>query len=308
VSLSRLFPILAIVALAGCAGAPLQRAHDLSTAGVAYAQASERLMDAAMTASIDADSFAKVAAQARGGGSKPSAGQLTKDLEKSDEELIVTLARYQQLRTSFATLGAYFAALQDLAANPQSDATASAVKALGDRCNEINVVLTKHKGLALPPVKIVELSGLSKLVGDQIHGAAVAAALRRDAATIGRTLVISQMAIRFAETDVRDYLALKQDAFYRNHIKRPYVAQTLGDQWVEDRRTYLKAVALGKASEDIKTAEAASIQMQRTWEKILAGDLSTAELHKMLSEINQLLTAVDMLKSAERPEKRATTQ
>jgi hypothetical protein len=116
------------------------------------------------------------------------------------------------------------------------------------------------------------------------------------------------MAIRFAETDVRDYLALKQDAFYRNHIKRPYVAQTLGDQWVEDRRTYLKAVALGKASEDIKTAEAASIQMQRTWEKILAGDLSTAELHKMLSEINQLLTAVDMLKSAERPEKRATTQ
>lgn len=266
-------------------------------------------MDAAMNASIDADSFARVAAKGRSGAqlSADQLDQLTKELEKSNEGLVVTVARYQQLRTSFVTLGAYFVALQQLAANPQSDATASAVKSLADRANEINTVLAKDKELALPSAEIDSLSGLSKLVADQVHGAVVASALRRDASTIGRTLAISQKAIHFAESDVRDYLTLKQEIFYRDHIHKPYVTQTMSDQWVEDRRTYLRAVAMGRASDAISKAEAASRQMQKTWEKLLSGDFSTAELHKMLGEINQLLAAVDTLKSSTRPEKPTAT-
>jgi len=48
--------------------------------------------------------------------------------------------------------------------------------------------------------------------------------------------------------------------------------------------------------------------MQATWAKILSGDLSAAELHTMLTEINQLLAAVNTLKSAERPKAAAATQ
>jgi hypothetical protein len=303
--LYRALSILLLASLAGCGGVAVQRAQDISSAGAAYAQASENLMDAAMSASIDSDSYSKLATKVRSGDPKPPADQLRNELRSSDDGLVITLTRYQQLRASFVTLGAYFTALQELAANPHSEATATAVKSLAERANELDAVLTKDKELALTPAQITALSGLSKLVADQIHGAVIASALRRDAEAIGRTLAISQKAIRLAEKDVRDYLILKQDAFFRENVQKPYVAQSMNDQWVADRRTYLKAVALGKASEEIQKAEAASAQMQKTWEKILAGDLSAAELHKMLGEINQLLAAVDTLKSAEHPKKPA---
>lgn len=301
--------VLLVISLAGCTSATIQRAQDISTAGKAYAQASENLMDAAMNAAIDADSFTKVATKVRGGTQPPTeqADQLAKELEESNAGLVVTLARYQQLRTSFVTLGAYFVALQELAANPQSHATASAVASLADRAREINAVLAKDGKLVLPSAEINSLNGLSKLVADQVHGVVVAAALRRDASTIGRTLAISKKAVQLAETDVRDYLTLKQDAFYRDYVQKPYVVQSIGDQWVEDRREYLKAAALGKASDAISKAEAASKQMQKTWEKMLSGDFSTAELHKMLGEINQLLGAVNTLKSSTRAEKPTAT-
>lgn len=305
VPIPNLISVLLVISLAGCASATIQRAQDISTAGKAYAQASENLMDAAMVAAVDADSFTKVATKGRSGAQPPAVqvDQLAKELEESNRELVDTLARYQQLRTSFVTLGAYFLALQELAANPQSDATASAVASLADRAREINTVLAKDGKLGLPSAEINLLSGLSKLVADQVHGVVVAAALRRDAATIGRTLAISQKAVQLAERDIRDYLTLKQDAFYRDYVQKPYVAQTMSDQWVEDRRAYLKAAALGKASDAISKAEAASKQMQKTWEKMLSGDFSTAELQKMLGEINQLLAAVNTLKSFTRAKK-----
>ena len=292
---------LALMLLAGCAGVETQRAHDLSSAGVAYSAASQALVDAAMNAAADADSFSKVATKPRPGATKAPEAQLTKELADSDAQLVITLTRYQQLRTEMATLGAYFAALQELADHPQGEATGNAVKTLAERVNELDGVLTKDKELALTDAQITALSGLAKLVSDQIHGAIVAAALKRDAVTIGRALAISRKGIRLAEKDVSGYLRLKQDAFYREKVKKPYLAQSIDDQWIDDRRVYLRGVALGTASADIAKAEAASAQMQATWEKVLAGDLSAAELHKMVGEINQLLGAAATLKAAEHP-------
>ncbi len=294
--------------LVGCAGVATQRAHDLSTAGTAYSKASENLIDAAMDASVDKDSFAKVTTKTRSGAPPPPRDTLVRDLSQSDDGLVVTLTLYQQVRASLVALEAYFAALQELADNPQGEATGQAVKSLADHINDLDGVLSKDKKLALSPEQVTAISGLSKLVSDQIHGAIVANALRRDAATVGRMLALSRKAVRIAEQDITAYLALKQDAFYRDRVQKPYIAQTMDDQWIDDRRTYLKAAALGKASEEIVKAEAASAQMQATWEKILSGDLSAAELHKMLTEINQLFAAINTLKSAERPKAPAATQ
>lgn len=307
VTTSRTYIAVLSVLLSGCAGVATQRAHDLSTAGTAYSKASENLIDAAMDASVDKDSFAKVITKTSSG-APPPRDALIKDLSVSDDGLVVTLTLYQQVRASLVALEAYFAALQELADNPQGEATGQAVKSLADHINDLDGVLSKDKKLALSPAQVAAASGLSKLVSDQIHGAIVANALRRDAATVGRMLALSRKAVRIAEQDVTAYLALKQDAFYRDRVQKPYIAQTMGDQWIDDRRTYIKAVALGKASEEIVKAEAASAQMQATWEKILSGDLSAAELHKMLTEINLLFAAINTLKSAERPKAPAATQ
>jgi len=305
---SRVLLLLVFSMLAGCAGVATQRAHDLSSAGTAYTKASEALIDSAMNASVDSDSFAKVTTKTRAGAPLPPRDELVKDLAQSDDGLVVTLTLYQQVRASLVALEAYFAALQELADNPQGEGTAQAVKSLADHINDLDGVLSKDTRLALSPAQVTAISSLSRLVSDQIHGAIVANALRRDAATVGRMLALSQKAVRLAEMDVSAYLRLKQDAFYRERVQKPYIGQTMGDQWIDDRRTYLKAVALGKASEEIVKAEAASAQMQATWQKILSGDLSAAELHRMLAEINQLLAAVNTLKSAERPAATAGTQ
>jgi hypothetical protein len=58
--------------------------------------------------------------------------------------------------------------------------------------------------------------------------------------------------------------------------------------------------ALGQSLETVKTAQAAAAQMQATWQKILSGELSAADLAASLRETDELLAAVATLKAAER--------
>jgi hypothetical protein len=299
--LSATLALLVLSSSLGCAGIATQRAHDVSSAGLAYSAAAQELMDAAMAAVVDADSFSKIATKTPPGDPKPSPEKLRAELKESNDELVTTLTRYQQLRTSMATLGAYFSALQELADHPQGDATAKAVETLGKRINDLDGVLTKDKELAISDEQVKAASALGKLVSDQVHGAVVAAALERDAEPIGRALATSGKAVALAEKHVSAYLRLEQGAFRRERVEKPFVSQSMDDQWMEDRRTYLKAVALGKGSAEIGKAEAASKQMEETWKKVLAGDLTVVEIHTLIGEIDQLLRAADTLKTATQP-------
>jgi hypothetical protein len=142
------------------------------------------------------------------------------------------------------------------------------------------------------------IAGLAKLVTTQVHGAILAKALERDAPIIGRALVLQQIVLNDAASDVRAALNEANERFYTRRVLRPYKSGEIDADWVVDRRTYVKVKAIGDAIEAVSAAEAAARQMQTVWARILSGEYSAKELTAMLKDTEDLLTAATALKEA----------
>jgi hypothetical protein len=286
---------------AGCASVSVQRAKDVSAAGVAYAQATQGVIDVAIDASIDASSQSKLLGKPRTpvtDAARQSAREI--ELKQVDDELIASSVSYVRLKRSVNAIEAYFKALQQLADGSPADATESAVKALADRLNGLNNALDK-KSDGTPLVSDEQkgaIAGLSKLVAAQVHGAIVARNLERDAPVIGRTLVLQEMVLKAAEDDIRANLTNAAARFYTSKVVGPYRTGAIDDTWVDDRRAYLKVKALGNTPEALTSAQAAAKQMQTVWARILSGEYSAQELTAMLKDTEDLLAAVAALKEA----------
>ncbi len=295
--------LLAALISAGCASTNVNRATNLSTAGVHYAQTTSAVVGVAIDAVIDADSETEVRRKPRPA-NMPTAETRTKELEQLDTVLIDSVVYYAKLRSSIGALEAYFEALQALANGSQADATQTAVSGLADRVNSLNAVLEAGRPDVKPVLSASQKSalvGLSKLVATQVHGAAVGRALERDAPVIGRAIALQQQVLSVAESDISSKIADANERFYVDKVLGPYQKATIDSAWVDDRRTYIKVKALGQTLDAVRSAQMASQQMEVAWRKIVSGDYSVAEIAAMLRETDELLAAVVALKAAERP-------
>jgi len=298
---ARVLLLIAAACLGGCASVSVQRTKDVSQAGVAYAQATEGVIDIAIDASIDSSSQSRLLAKPRA----PVTDQASQaaregDLRQADDELVASSITYIRLKRSVSGIEAYFKALQELADGSPAEATATAVGGLADRLNGLNNVLDK-KGDGTPLIsdeKKGAISALSKLVAAQVHGAILAKTLERDAPVIGRTLVLQELVLKAAEDDIRANLVNASARFYTGKVIGPYRTGTIDDAWVDDRRVYLKVKALGSSPEALTSAQAAARQMQTVWARILSGEYSAKEITAMLNETRDLLAAVAALKEA----------
>jgi hypothetical protein len=289
--------------LAGCAATNVDRAKDLSSAGVRYAQTTSAVVNVAIDSIIDADSEAQVRSKPRPTNLGPAEVR-QQQLEQLDADLIDSVAYYAKLRGSIGTLESYFQALQALADGSQADATQAAVSTLADRVNSLNGALEKGKSGVKPAISDAQksaLSGLSKLVAREVHGAVVGRALQRDAVAIGTALALQHDVLRIAEGDISNKIAEANTRFYVDKVLAPYQKATIDSAWVDDRRTYIKVKALGQSLEAVKSAQAASAQMQAVWQKLLSGDFTIGEIASVLKETDELLAAVATLKAAEKP-------
>jgi hypothetical protein len=292
---------LAAVLLAGCAGVQVERSKNLSAAGIAYAQATAAVIDVAIDASIDASSERQLRTAPRSAvaGAEQQAARATQ-LKALDEELLKSSIRYITLKRSVSTVEAYFTALQQLADGSTAEATGSAVESLADRLNGLNQAMDKAEdGKPLvSEAKRGALAGLAKVVAKQAHGAALAKALERDAPVIGRTLVLQERVLAAAGDDIRANLTDAAERFYVDRVSGPYRRGELGPAWAADRRAYLRARALGATAESVASAQDAARQMQTAWERILSGEYSAKELTAMLKDTEDLLSAVNALRDA----------
>jgi hypothetical protein len=293
--------------MTGCAGVEAQRGKDLASAGVQYTRATTALVDVAIDANIDADSEVLVRTKL-----PPAAlslpenapDKLKGELEKKNKGLIENTRLFYSLRASLSTVEGYFLALQSLAENPQSEATASAIATLSDRVNTLNGALKKADGPVKPVINDAQktaLTGLTKLVADQIHGAIVAAALKRDAPIIGEALLLQERVLDLSGAIISGALSARANIFFVDNVQRPFEKQELGSAWVLDRNRYIKAAAVGEMSRELQTARAASAQMGKTWEKILSGVYDASEMRRQLTEMEALVSALSALKQAEKP-------
>lgn len=292
----------------GCASNNVNRAKDISSAGVHYSQTTSDVVGVAIDSIIDADSEAEVQRKPRPA-NMPTPDQRKTQLEQLDTALIGNVVYYDKLRSSIGTLGAYFQALQALADGSQADATQAAVATLADRVNALNGALEAGGPKAKPVLSDEQknaLAGLGNLVAKQVHGAVVGQVLARDAPIIGKALMLQQRVLSVAEGDISDKIAMANDQFYATKVLKPYQTGSMDSAWVDDRRTYIKVAALGQTLDAVKAAQAASKQMEAAWRKILSGDYNVAEINSILHETDELLAAVATLKAAEKP--KAATQ
>jgi len=287
--------------LSGCATVAVDRAKNVSSAGIAYAQATAGGIYVAINASLDASSERQVRAKPR----QPVVSEADQNarvanLKDLDDELVKNVVNYIRLKRSVTAVEAYFKALQQLADGSTAEATEAAVKSLADRLNGLNDVLDKAESgkPLISEEKKGAIGGLAKVVAKEIHGAILAKALERDAVTIGRTLALQELVLKAASDDIRANLSDSAARFYTDRVVGPYKTGNIGDAWVDDRRTYLKVRALGNTSEAVSAAEAAAKQMQTVWERILSGEYSAKELTAMLKDTEDLLAAVAALKDA----------
>jgi hypothetical protein len=301
---------LAIVMLlaAGCGSVQVQRGKSLATSGVAYAKATADLLDAANDAMIDADSEVFVRSRIRPSALTPERLQdIQKDFDKKNDALVQNTRQFALLHKSLSATENYFLALQDLVDNPQSDATASAVSNLADQLNAVNGAI---KGSAATPLlseaQKTAIGGLTKLVADQVHGAVVAAALKRDAPLIGETLKLQEKLLEVSGSAIRSALIDRNNIFFVDSVEAPFTKQDIGAQWVADRNTYIKARAIGEVPKELQAARDAARQMDEIWRKILSGVYDTGEIAAQIAEIQALTAALVKVKQAEKP--KAATQ
>jgi hypothetical protein len=256
---------------------------------------------------IDADSkalvYTKLPAEAL---SRPeyTPEKLREHLEKSNKGLSQNTKLFLSLRASLSTVEGYFTALQTLVDNPQSEVTASAVSTLADRVSALSKALKDGDSPNKPVLNDTQktaLSGLAKLVADQIHGATVGAALRRDASIIGEALLLQERTLDFTGRIISNALAEQNNRFFVDKVQRRYEKQDIDSAWVIDRNKYIKAEAIGEISEELQAARAASKQMNKTWEKILSGIYDTGEMRQQIEEVEALVAAMVALKQAEKP-------
>ncbi len=294
-----------VLPLVGCGSVEVQRGKNLATAGVQYSKSTAGLIDVANDAMIDSDSEALVRTKLPAAAlNADMTAKLADRLKQLDSGLVDNTKMFISLHASLSATESYFLALQNLADNPQSEAAASAVSTLSDRVNSLNEALKKGDSSLKPVVSEQQktaFAGLTKLVVDQVHGAKVNAALKRDAAIIGETLHLQGQIIDLAGPIISGALIDQNNRFYIDHVKRQFEKQEIGSTWVSDRNTYIKAKAIGETSKELKAAKQAATQMSASWEKILAGAYDTSEMTAQIAEVETLVAAIVKLKQAEKP-------
>ncbi len=300
VAVGALMPVLLCTALlTGCAGVAVQRAKDVSSAGIAYTQATAAVIDVAVDASIDFDSNSLLQT------ARAQPAERTAQLNERDVPLVRSTLLYSRLKRSVNVTQAYFAALQQLADGSTAEATETAVKSLADRLNGVNQALdTSGSGTALISTeKRDAIGGLAKVVAKQIHGAKLAAALERDAPTVGRALALQNKVLEAAADDIRNHLNAEAVRGYRDRVQRPFAAGTAERAaWMEDRKAFLKIQALGQTQQALNSAQAAAAQMETVWARIVSGEYSAKELTAMLKDTEDLLAAANALKEVTKAE------
>lgn len=301
--------VLAASVLTGCAGVAVQRAKDVSSAGIAYTEATTAVIDVAVDASIDSssDNLLNVA-QAQGvPQSKAEQDQRKARLVERDKALVDSTLRYARLKRSVNVTRAYFMALQNLADGSTAEATETAVKSLADRLNGVNEALDKRDGDDAQPLisadKRDAIGGLAKAVTKQVHGAILAKALERDAATVGRALALQEKVLQAAAGDIKHKLDIEAERAYRDRVVNPFSTGTAQrSAWIEDRKALLKIQALGQTHQALDSAQAAAAQMEIVWVRILSGEYSAKELTASLRDTEELLAALNALKDVTKAE------
>jgi predicted small secreted protein len=274
----------------GCATQSIRQGQDLSSSGVAYTDAVDKLLDVTTDRVINFDS-AELIKTRRG-------SDLKKMITEKNEALQSVLVELGRFRAQTRLLKTYFVNLQALADSPVKNDAGGAVKSLSDSISKLNKALGKTDGKEkLSEEQKTQIGGLGGLVAHTIHGANVKRALERDAEIIGTYLALQENQLGNIVDMLEDRAQNDNDLFLNERVIAPYVAKDkpLGDSWIKDRREWAKTRCV---SQQLKTAQEAAKHLRGVWEDILEGETDINSLSILIYDISEFVTSVQALETA----------
>jgi hypothetical protein len=281
---------LATILMSGCLTQSIQQGKDLSTSGIAYTEAVDKLLDATTDRVIDFDTKELIKSRR---GSDPM-GMIT----QKNEELSNLLTQIGKFRSQTKLLKTYFLNLQALADSPVKDDAGGAVHSLSDSISKLNEALGGKDGKEnLTEDEKKQIGALGGLVANTIHAAKIKRALARDAEVIWIYLGLQEDQIENITGILRDRFLAENDLFLNEKVIAPYVdkSQSLGTEWANDRKQWIK---IQFVSQQLVTAKEAAKQLRGIWVDILQGKTDIKSLSVLISDVNEFVTTVQALEAA----------
>jgi hypothetical protein len=280
---------LSLLLISGCATQTIQQGKDLSTSGIAYTEAVDKLLDATTDRVIDFDNEELKKARL---GSDLS----TKIAEKNDAVADV-LIQIRKFQAQTKLLKTYFLNLQALADSPVKEDAGPAVKSLSDSISKLNKALEKDGKERLTEEQKTQIGALGGLVANSIHAAKIKSALTRDAEIIGTYLALQENQLENITGILQDRFQAENDLFLKEKVVAPYANRNtpLSAEWSNNRKQWLKTQFV---SQQLATANEAAKQMRSVWADILQGKTDINSLSILISDVNEFVTTVQALEAA----------
>jgi len=299
--------VLCALLVCGCATQSLRQGHDLSSAGIAYADAIVALIDVTIDPVIDWDTTHLL----RDREFLP-ADDHRKRLNEFNKKIEEELIEMAQLKRNTLLIRAYFVRLQAFSDSPVAQEAGAALKDLGATINSANQVIRK-KGVVFTAEQQKYLEQIGTLVVRNIQAQQLRKILDEDKSIIAFQLAWQESVMSAMARNLMAHYELEHDKFKNERLITPYVngpkpktgavpdkVWLQPDDWRDDRKLWLKSSfqvgALAKASEAAK-------HLQAVWAEILEGRGDLTSIVTYLEDIRALTDAVAAFNKAERARK-----
>ena len=288
---SFLFSTIFLLLSSGCATTQtIQQGKDLSTSGIAYADAVNALLDVTNDRVIDFDTAELVKSRR---GPNPKEMIIQKNQAVAD-----VVGEIRQFQAQTKLLKAYFQNLQALADSPVKDDVGGAVQSLSDSISKLNKALDGQGGKEkLSADQKKQIGALGGLVAGSIQAEKVKRALARDAEIIGAYLALQELQIKNISDILQDRFNAENDLFLNQSVIAPYADQSkpLPDKWAANRKQWFKTQFV---SQQLNTAREAAKHLRGVWVDILQGKSDVNSLRSMISDVNEFVTTIQALEAA----------
>jgi hypothetical protein len=286
------FVLLALLNLSACQTARINHFKGFAQAGIAYARATEIVLEEAGATAIDTDSM--VIEGTRRELLKDKQGEeLAKELEElileHNDELKKRLVLLGDLMRHARLLRSYFEALGALA---ESDAPSGIGEAAEGVVNSLGKLHGSIEKATVGDFAVSEFVGsVAKIAVANFKLAALERELKANAGTIERELDLQQAALTAVTEQLRTDLEAQLLRQETTEVVNPFLEESsLPGSWTRRRREVLGA-NLSLAS--VSAAADAAKKLKMSFLSLVEGRFTASDLPALINDINKIVTLVE---------------
>lgn len=286
-----LLPLLLLAALTGCATARIPQFEAFAVAGTAYTQAVTGLITQVGNSAVDANSVKLLQSRAL-------APVALSDIQKQDQDMRDYLAELNRIQLQTVLLGDYFQALAGLATSSAPQSFATEVQSLATTLGSVTEQV-RDTSIAQETQAVAAAAGSAgDLVVKEIQGKELQRELEARKETIARVLDLQQtlLAALASQTEANARFTTALD--YDQQVVAPLIAGQVTPatqkSWMSGRYSLLSQPVLVT---QVSTAAQAARDLRQAWNKLLANDLTAAEVQAIAADLAPVLASLEALKT-----------